>query len=185
MRGITQPSRFALPLAVKMAAEQLLKRPSRFPSHISGAFGWSRPGEGLYGNGQIRLEIYDADGSIRYCDMATVEEAIAIRLIELSTEVEANLNQQLTELESEVIHWKSNHKHEVERARLIKSRIDLPIERLKAYDRCSLDKVEALEAALENALDGLKWADSHMPAQYLRGRIEAIEKLLNAQSGVS
>lgn len=55
----------------------------------------------------------------------------------------------ISELENEVHHWKANHAHEVERARLLKSRTDLPIERLQAYDRASIDNINELVGALE------------------------------------
>jgi hypothetical protein len=61
----------------------------------------------------------------------------------------------ITQLEAEVKHWKSNHAHEVERARLIKSREDLSLERLSAYDRCALDKLEQLESDRAELVDVL------------------------------
>lgn len=38
-------------------------------------------------------------------------------------------------LEREVAHWKANHKCEVERARVLKERTDMPLERVKAYEQ--------------------------------------------------
>lgn len=37
--------------------------------------------------------------------------------------------------ESEAAHWKANHECEVSRARVLKQRPDMPLERIKAYDR--------------------------------------------------
>jgi hypothetical protein len=65
----------------------------------------------------------------------------------------AILESRVKGLEKEVMHWKANHAHEVERARLIKIRPDLPLERISAYDRCALDKVIELETLNRQLLD--------------------------------
>lgn len=41
----------------------------------------------------------------------------------------------LNKFEAESNHWKANHACEVERARVLKERPDMPLERIKAYDR--------------------------------------------------
>ena len=61
----------------------------------------------------------------------------------------------LNKFEAESNHWKANHACEVERARVLKERPDMPLERIKAYDRMvELEKEnEALKhriASLEN-----------------------------------
>lgn len=61
-------------------------------------------------------------------------------------------NAVIAELQAEVQHLKANHTHEVERARLLKVRTDLPIERLQAYDRASIDNVNELVVALGQLL---------------------------------
>lgn len=53
-------------------------------------------------------------------------------------------------LKAEVAHWKSNHATEVRRARILKERTDMPIERVDAYEQWGKDQValkEAQEAA--------------------------------------
>lgn len=39
-------------------------------------------------------------------------------------------------------HWKSNHETEVRRARMLKDRIDMPLERVQAYKQWGLDLME-------------------------------------------
>ena len=41
----------------------------------------------------------------------------------------------IVELRREVAHWKANHDHQVERARILMERPDLPIERVEAYKK--------------------------------------------------
>jgi hypothetical protein len=72
---------------------------------------------------------------------------------------EAEQSKRIAEIEKEVKHWKSNHEHEVERARLIKIRTDLPLERAKAYDRCALDKLNDLQAQNAELMEALEYAD--------------------------
>lgn len=55
----------------------------------------------------------------------------------------------IVELEKAVHHWKSNHEYEVHRARLLKSRTDLDLNRISAYDKCSLTNYEKLENDLQ------------------------------------
>lgn len=47
-----------------------------------------------------------------------------------------DLEETVKRLRSEVLHWKKNHRHEVERARLLKDRLDMPVERVRAYELC-------------------------------------------------
>ena len=45
----------------------------------------------------------------------------------------------LRELEREVTHWKANHATEVRRARILKERADMPMERVAAYGQWESD----------------------------------------------
>lgn len=47
-----------------------------------------------------------------------------------------DLEETIRRLRSEVLHWKKNHRQEVERARLLKDRLDMPVERVRAYELC-------------------------------------------------
>lgn len=58
----------------------------------------------------------------------------------------------LRELEREVTHWKANHATEVRRARILKERADMPMERVAAYEQWSKDQ-EELEALRRHAID--------------------------------
>lgn len=62
-------------------------------------------------------------------------------------------------------HWKNNHETEVRRARVLKDRIDLPLERVQAYKQWGLDLIElnafrdewvALEAVILGLRDDVK-----------------------------
>lgn len=44
------------------------------------------------------------------------------------------LTKENSELKSELTHWKNNHAAEVSRARVLKERLDMPLERVRAYD---------------------------------------------------
>lgn len=70
--------------------------------------------------------------------------------------------QGVVELTAERDHWKNNHETEVRRARILKERTDMPIERVQAYekwgeDQARIDRLTAerdeLLAALEKFLD--------------------------------
>jgi hypothetical protein len=50
-------------------------------------------------------------------------------------------------LQAEVTHWKANHAREVERARILKERPDMPIERVQAYEL--IGELQAKLAAYE------------------------------------
>ena len=72
-------------------------------------------------------------------------------------------------LEAEIHHWKNNHETEVRRARVLKERTDMPIERVRAYEQWGKDLAEIerlkalcdqLGAALEITLTEIKsWRD--------------------------
>ena len=46
----------------------------------------------------------------------------------------AEARKRIDQLEKDVAHWKNNHKCEVDRARVLKERTDLPFERVQAYE---------------------------------------------------
>lgn len=48
----------------------------------------------------------------------------------------------LRDLEREVTHWKANHATEVRRARILKERTDMPMERVAAYEQWGKDLAE-------------------------------------------
>lgn len=50
------------------------------------------------------------------------------------TDENKRLWEEIGRLIAEVGHWKSNHHCEVERARVLKERLDMPLERVKAYE---------------------------------------------------
>ena len=50
--------------------------------------------------------------------------------------------QQIRKLQAEVAHWKANHASEVQRARILKERTDIPIERVRAYEQWGKDQAE-------------------------------------------
>jgi hypothetical protein len=62
--------------------------------------------------------------------------------------------EQLEAALKEVAHWKSNHACEVSRAKLLKQRPDMPLERISAYDQ-----VGALHARLETIRDAMAQAE--------------------------
>lgn len=60
------------------------------------------------------------------------------------------LEAEVAAIKAEVAHWKSNHETEVRRARILKERTDMPIERVNAYEQWGKDQMalkEAQEAA--------------------------------------
>ena len=61
----------------------------------------------------------------------------------------------LLECEKEVEHWKNNHACEVARARVLKERPDMPLERVKAYDR--MIELENENKALKERIEALEF----------------------------
>lgn len=62
---------------------------------------------------------------------------------QLTEAYEAGKREQAAELEAaraEIAHWKNNHATEVRRARILKERIDMPIERVAAYEQWGKDQ---------------------------------------------
>lgn len=58
----------------------------------------------------------------------------------------------LRDLEREVTHWKANHATEVRRARILKERTDMPMERVAAYEQWGSDTAE-LRGLRQHAID--------------------------------
>lgn len=98
--------------------------------------------------------------------------------IDLLKQVEANLCNlhnvaldQLTAAKAEIAHWKNNHATEVRRARILKERTDMPIERVQAYEQWGKDQAEiaALKTRLElddsHRIDGISARDETIRLQ--------------------
>lgn len=58
----------------------------------SGEVSFTKPGEGLYSNGEIAIDIKDSDGNLKYRTMATVEETIALNYIQLEHDLATAIN---------------------------------------------------------------------------------------------
>lgn len=63
----------------------------------------------------------------------------------------------IKQLQSELAHWKSNHKCEVNRSRFLKERSDLPIERIHAYT--DMQRLQEENVALKEELQLMKMSD--------------------------
>lgn len=61
----------------------------------------------------------------------------------------AELRAELERLHAAVVHWKSNHAAEVRRARVLKERKDMPLERVQAYENWQADLKELAELRAE------------------------------------
>ena len=77
-----------------------------------------------------------------------------------------------------IAHWKNNHATEVRRARILKERPDLPIERVQAYEKWGEDQAQLakFKAALEKLAclgNGDAWGNSigNCIAQEALGRV--------------
>ena len=89
---------------------------------------------------------------------------VQLRVI-AANEIES-LRQQLSDAQREAAHWKNNHDTEVRRARILKERTDMPIERVQAYERWCLDLAE--NAALRQQLASIKRPDFREMREMLR-----------------
>ena len=87
-----------------------------------------------------------------------IDSAIAVVEAHAKSNV---LARRVEKLESELKHWKSNHAAEVQRARVLKERTDMPLERVQAYEQIGQLLAERDDLAAElNALrdqDPLFW----------------------------
>ena len=73
-------------------------------------------------------------------------------------------------LEREVAHWKNNHETEVRRARALKERTDMPLERVQAYEKWGKD-MEQLAAA--QAMIAQMWEALRYCKEYIDGTVAA------------
>lgn len=60
-----------------------------------------------------------------------------IKRLETANDVIVATNEKLAK---ELHHWKNNHETEVRRARMLKERTDMPVERVRAYDQWGKDQ---------------------------------------------
>lgn len=66
------------------------------------------------------------------------------------TECEAGVERaKIADLEREVKHWKANHANEVKRARILKERTDMPMERVAAYHQWESDLASLFKMTAE------------------------------------
>ncbi|WFD55561.1 hypothetical protein phi5_81 [Enterobacter phage phi5] len=72
--------------------------------------------------------------------------------------------------ESEVAHWKANHECEVSRARVLKERPDMPLERVNAYNR--MVELEEENKALKQRIASLEDVNqTRMMLQMIQGMV--------------
>lgn len=76
--------------------------------------------------------------------------------------------EEIEKLRTEVQHWKSNHATEIRRARILKERTDMPMERVQAYDKWGEDQKEI--ELLRRALDDLGVTPEEARAGALRSK---------------
>lgn len=73
----------------------------------------------------------------------------------------------IKQLEAEVAHWKANHANEVRRARILKDRPDMPIERVRAYEQWGADR-ERLVAEIERKMSAAAFILKQLAASQAR-----------------
>ena len=106
--------------------------------------------------------IYEAlDNMDDYALMAGVKPTGPHKVLTDAIAELEQLRQRVQELEKEVAHWKNNHETEVRRARILKERTDMPIERVQAYEQWGKDMAERDKATqywqiAEGRCDALK-----------------------------
>lgn len=72
---------------------------------------------------------------------------------------------------AEIAHWKNNHATEVRRARVLKERTDMPLERVRAYEQIGelREEIERLKTRLEvspeHPYDGIASRDATIKLQ--------------------
>lgn len=81
------------------------------------------------------------------------------RLLTTAMDEIERLQCQIADLKVNVHHWKANHGLEVQRARILKERPDMPIERVKAYEQIgrlqlALAQIEATRGGLRRMMPG-------------------------------
>jgi hypothetical protein len=79
-------------------------------------------------------------------------------------------------LRAEVAHWKANHASEVQRARILKERPDIPIERVRAYEQWAKNQADAERYRyLRNHCYKPKWPNNEFdPAMHLSYTVSGI-----------
>lgn len=85
-------------------------------------------------------------------------------------EIIQSLRDRLQASEKNAAHWKSNHACEVQRARVLKDRLDMPLERVRAY--AHIGNVQARNGVLSNALEKI----IEMNQQYCVDRYDDIDR---------
>ena len=84
-------------------------------------------------------------------------------------------------LKEQVAHWKNNHETEVRRARVLKERTDMPLERVHAYDKWGNDQ-ETIAQQAERIVELNKECNSHyetcqQQAEAIRLKDVVLEKI--------
>lgn len=75
-------------------------------------------------------------------------------MVDVTVELQERINVlelELAAAKSEALHWQNNHKCEVARARFLKERTDVPLERIRAYEEFgkALSKINEQELAIK------------------------------------
>ncbi len=119
-------------------------------------------------------------------------DAACNALLWASDEVQ-RLEAELAAMTKDRDHWKNNHATEVRRARVLKERTDMPIERVAAYEQWGKDKAElaALKAQGNAELAGIRNIvrdDAHAItfqslAQYRTALLKAIDAAIAKAEG--
>ncbi|WP_337881847.1 hypothetical protein [Chromobacterium haemolyticum] len=90
--------------------------------------GWRRVGTTAANRGRMDGDIV-ANDAASPANMSYIAAASPVTVLALIARI--------AELEQERDHWKANHDNQVQRARILIERDDLPLERVKAYERYS------------------------------------------------
>lgn len=99
--------------------------------------------------------------TIRYhSGMAGEEVADMVDSLELEV---FTLREQVEKLTKERDEWKNNHATEVRRARILKERTDMPVERVQAYEQWGKDQEQlaALAEQLTRQREAVQWIQDH------------------------
>ncbi|WP_374424589.1 ead/Ea22-like family protein [Chromobacterium sp.] len=107
--------------------------------------GWRRVGTAAASRGRIDGDVV-ANGAASPANMAYIAAANPAMVLALLDRI--------AELERERDHWMANHDNQVQRARILIERPDMPLERVKAYERyAELERDSArLDYMIENGL---------------------------------
>lgn len=151
---------------------------------------------------ELEREVEDANQARREAQLA-VQEAqtsrdsavtkvlreLGQRIAELEKQRDAAQNfancagLELGRVQDERDHWKANHENQVQRARILIERDDLPLERVKAYERYSaLEQDAARYAALRHALINVDPKGNRGPIEMA---IKNLVRQVHAERGVT